>query len=266
MNRWISAALALFFAGFAQAAEPPIQVMAAGSLRSALGEMADAFTRQSGIAVETRFASAGTLHERIEKGEKADLFVSADMAAPQALADEGRADPVVLFARNRMCAFVRPGLSFTPAILLATLLDPKMTVGTSTPKADPGGDYAWAIFARAEAVRPGSRAALEEKARRFLDRPTPAKAPEGANPLAWMLGHGQADLFIAYCSGGKAVLDQLPGAASVEMPADLAVTPQFGLTVLSGGSPSAARFALFMLSRTGREILVRNGFEAPSEY
>lgn len=264
MMRWMAAALVLLSSGLAQAAEPPIQVMAAGSLRGAMTELADAFSQRTGIAVETRFASAGLLHDRIEKGEKADLFASADLAAPQALADESKADPVVTFARNGMCAYVRPGLAVTPATLLDTLLDPKIVVGTSTPKADPGGDYAWAIFARAEAVRPGSGAALEAKARRFLDRPNPAKAPDGANPLAWVLGHGQADLFIAYCSGGKAVLDQLPGATSVEIPPALAVTPQFGLTVLAGGSqPAAARFALFILSKPGRDILIRNGFEAP---
>ena len=38
----------------------------------------------------------------------ADVFASADMGRPQALAVAGRSAPVVLFARNRLCAIARP--------------------------------------------------------------------------------------------------------------------------------------------------------------
>lgn len=260
-----SLALLLFLAGsLARAGDPPVQVMAAGSLRGAMTELGQAFTAETGTPVESRFASAGLLHDRIEKGETADLFASADLAAPQALASEGKADPAVTFARNRMCLFVRPGLVVTSAAMLDALLDDKLVLGTSMPKADPGGDYAWAIFARADAVRPGSEAMLQGKARRFLDRPNPQKAPEGANPLAWMLGNGQADLFLAYCSGGHAVLEQLPGSTQVDLPADLAVLPQFGLTRLTASTnPAAPRFAHFILSPAGQRILASHGFLAP---
>lgn len=247
----------------ARAADRSLVIMAAGSLRTPLTQMVQRFSQATGVVIETRFASAGLLRQRIEKGERADLFASADLIAPQTLAREGLAGPVVLFARNRMCAMVRPGLAVTPATLLATLLDPKITVGSSTPKADPSGDYAWAIFARAEAIRPGSRNLLEAKVRRFLARPNPLKPPEGANGLAWTLGHGEADLFLAYCSGGKDFTDHLAGAKVVELPPDLAVTPENGLTVLTGSTnPAAARFALFMLSFQGQQILARSGFTA----
>ena len=38
------------------------------------------------------------------------------MEHPQALAAEKRSGPVVLFARNRLCALARPGLEVTPAV------------------------------------------------------------------------------------------------------------------------------------------------------
>jgi molybdate transport system substrate-binding protein len=38
--------------------------------------------------------------------------------------------------------------------LIAKLLDPSVRLATSTPIADPGGDYAWNVFDKAEAVRP----------------------------------------------------------------------------------------------------------------
>ena len=44
------------------------------------------------------------------------------------------------------------------------MLDPGLKLATSTPGADPGGDYVWAVFARADAVHPGAKATLEAKA------------------------------------------------------------------------------------------------------
>jgi len=60
-----------------------------------------------------------------------------------------------------------PPLWLTPANMLDRLLDPAVRLATSTPGADPGGDYAFAVFARAEAIRAGARAALEAKAQQL---------------------------------------------------------------------------------------------------
>ena len=92
------------------------------------------------------------------------MFASANMEHPQALASAGKSGPVVLFARNRLCALVRPGLDVTPATLLDRMLDRSVKLGTSTPRADPSGDYAWEVFRKADAIRPGAGAALERKA------------------------------------------------------------------------------------------------------
>ena len=56
-----------------------------------------------------------------------------------------------------------PGLAVTPETLLETMLREDIKIGTSTPKADPSGDYAFAVFARAEAVKAGSRKTLEQR-------------------------------------------------------------------------------------------------------
>jgi ABC-type molybdate transport system substrate-binding protein len=36
-------------------------------------------------------------------------------------------------------------------------------LGTSTPLADPSGDYAWEVFRKADALRPGAFSKLEQK-------------------------------------------------------------------------------------------------------
>lgn len=154
MKRLILAALLMT----APAQAEPIRLAAAGSLRAALSEVAAAFAASpGGMPVTETYGPSGLLRQRIAGGEGFDLFASANMAHPEALGRERRM-PAVLFARNRLCALVRPGLEVTSANLLERMLDPAIRLGTSTPRADPAGDYAFALFARAESVRPGARA------------------------------------------------------------------------------------------------------------
>ena len=47
-----------------------------------------------------------------------------------------------------------------------------MKLGTSTPKADPSGDYAFEVFRKAEAIKPGAQAALEKKALQLTGGPS----------------------------------------------------------------------------------------------
>src|SRR5271166_3958744 len=89
----------------AQAQETPaVHLHAAGSLRAAMTDIARAFTAAYGIRVETVFGSSGLLRQRFEQGETGDVFASADMGNPLKLMEEGKAGPVVLFARNQLCA------------------------------------------------------------------------------------------------------------------------------------------------------------------
>jgi len=253
---------ALLLAMPAAAAEPPLRLHAAGSLRAALTEVTEAFRAAGGGPVQASFAPSGLLRDRIAGGEASDLFASANMAHPLALA-RARALPVVLFARNRLCALVRPGLEVAPATLLARMLDPAVRLGTSTPRADPSGDCAFALFARAEAVQPGARAALEAKALTLTGGPSSAAPPAGRDQYAWHVAEGRADIFLTYCTNARAALRQLPGGALVQVPEALAVGADYGLVVL-GERPGAARLGLFILSPAGQEILARHGFDAPT--
>jgi molybdate transport system substrate-binding protein len=113
---------------------------AAGSLRDALTDVAKAFETSGGETVRQQYGASGTLRDAIASGERAEVFASANMAHPQSLAQAGKAGPVVLFARNRLCALVKPGLAVTPDNLLVRMLSADTRLGTSTPKADPSGD------------------------------------------------------------------------------------------------------------------------------
>jgi molybdate transport system substrate-binding protein len=257
----VGLAAALIAAPTATSAGGAIRVLAAGSLTGAFTELARTYGAQTGDTVETDFGPSGLLLDRIEKGDDADLFASANMAHPDVLAREGKAAAAVVFVRNTLCGVARPDVHLTPASFLDRILDPTVKLGTSTPKADPGGDYAWALFARADAVRPGARAALGAKALQLVGGANSPPVPVGRNALAYFLEEHQADVFLSYCSSGQAAGGGLDVVAT---PSALTVGADYGLVVLRrdpAREAAASRFAFFVLSPVGQAVLARFGFQ-----
>src|ERR1700686_1568192 len=177
MLRAIAIALALTGMPAMSNAAEPVLLHAAGSLRDSLDEIAAAYEKASGIRVIARYGASGLLREEIERGSKAEVFASANMEHPLTLARGGKSGPVVLFARNQMCALAKPGLAVTPGNLIDRMLEAQTKLGTSTPKADPSGDYAWEVFRKVDAQRPGAYATLTHKALQLTGAPSSVTAP-----------------------------------------------------------------------------------------
>src|SRR5262245_44894044 len=243
-------------------AQEAVRLYAAGSLRVALTEVAKAFEKQEGILVATEFGASGLLRERIEKGAPAEVFASADMGHPEALQRAGRSEPVVLFARNRLCALAPPKVDVTTATLLDVLLDPKVRVGSSTPKNDPSGDYTWAMFEKAEKLRPGAYATLSGKALKLVGGADAPPPPKDRSVYTMLMAENKADVFLTYCTNAILASRESPGLKVIQLPEALAVAAEYGMTVMNGASTAATRFSQFILSATGQEILVKHGFAA----
>jgi ABC-type molybdate transport system substrate-binding protein len=241
-----------------------VSLFAAGSLRAALTDVAKAYETQSGHRVQMKFGPSGILKDEIAGGAKADVFASANMEHPQALHAAGKSGPVVLFARNRLCALVKPGLKVDSASLLERMLDPQIKLGTSTPKADPSGDYAFEVFRKAEALKPDARAGLEKKALQLTGNPSSAQPPQGRAVYGWHVAEGRADIFLAYCTATREAKAQNPDQQIVELPASLSVSADYGLTAISGAANPAQGFAQFVVSPAGQKILAGYGF-APGQ-
>jgi molybdate transport system substrate-binding protein len=171
---------------------------------------------------------------------------------------------VVLFARNRLCALARPGLDVTPAALLDRMLDSSVKLGTSTPKADPSGDYAWEVFRKADKLSPGASAALEKKALQLTGGPSSPPAPQGRSVYGGLLAQGAADIFLTYCTNALAAQRENPVQQIVALPDALAVGADYGLTVMNGASAPAYQFAMFIPSAEGQRTLAKHGFAAPA--
>ena len=139
----------------AQSEKETVEIFSAGSLRGVVGELAKEAAATYNIEVKPSFGGSGAMRERIEKGESPDLLMSADVGSPQKLAAQGRTIvPAVPFARNRMCIISRRAAGVSGSNLVDRLLARDVRIKTSTPVADPSGDYAWAIFDRIGFQRP----------------------------------------------------------------------------------------------------------------
>ncbi len=242
-------------AAAAVASPAPVQIVtiyAAGSLKAFVGLLAKANEPSlAGIDFKPTFKSAGLLRAQIEAGAKADLFLSADMASPRKLAAEGRTVlPPVAFTRNRMCFYAPRRLGVTADNLVARVLTANLKIRTSTPVADPSGDYAVAIFDRLDHLRPGVGKILRDKA----DALRAALKEYPPSVFATDFKANRIDAMIAYCSADAALEKDVPDLEAIQFPASLDPAPVFGLVVLSD-KPAALKTALFLLSEPGQGLL-----------
>mgnify|MGYP000845578380 CR=1 FL=1 len=259
----LAALLALGPAASGQA-EETVRLYAAGSLRAALTEVARVYGEQTGTRVATTFGPSGSLRERLQQGEAAEVFASANMEHPQRLAAQGLAGEVRRFARNQLCALAQPEVDISTDNLLERILEPAIRLGASTPKSDPAGDYAWELFRKADALRPGAFAVLDGKALKLTGAPDSAQPPDNRNVYGWVMAQKQADVFLTYCTNAALAAKEVPELQIVRLPESLAVGANYGLTVLKSGDEEAGRkFADFILSPAGQAILQKYGFAAP---
>ena len=101
----------------------PVQVYAAGSLREAFTEIARQHEARTGQPVALTFGASGLLRERIEKGEPAQVFASADTDHPQRLAARGGWQPATVFTRNALCALTSEQIASKASLKVTSLYE-----------------------------------------------------------------------------------------------------------------------------------------------
>ena len=256
MSRRLAIVLLLIMSAGAMAQES-VKVYSAGSLREAMGAVGRAFQAAGGARVELTFGASGLLRDRLAGGEVADVFASANTAHPQALVAAGRAIDARPFAKNRLCALAQANVALTPESLLKVLLDPAVRLATSTPKADPAGDYAWMLFERAERIEAGAQARLAAKANQLVGGPNSPATPAGRTAYGHLMEQGAADVFLTYCTNAVLARKEVPALQSIDVPPALAVEATYGVALLK---QEGTRFRDFLLSPAGQAILVEQGF------
>src|SRR5580700_3334092 len=256
--RALLAALLIALSSSVSAAD--IRVMAAGSLKDAFTAVFADYTKQYGSGFSPVWGPSGVLRERLQKGEAFDVFASANLPHARALTDAGVSGPSVMFARNALCIVTEAGSPLDTGNLVDTLLKPDVGIGTSTPVADPAGDYTWEMFRKVDAMRPGAFDTLSKKAQQLVGGPATPAAVNGRSPLLVALDDHKINLFVTYCSGAQQIARDSAKYKSVALPPELSVGPEYGLTVSRKAIAGAADFAIYLLSPPAQATLKSFGF------
>ena len=257
MRAWL---LAILIAMAWPAAAADIRVLAAGSLKDPLVAIFADYAKRYGATFSAEWGPSGVLRERLQAGEPFDVFASAALPHAQALTDAGLAGPSVIFARNTLCVVTGAERPYDSGNLVETMLDPGVRIGTSTPTADPAGDYTWEMFHKIEAQKPGAFATLSQKAQQLFGGPATTTPVNGRPRLLVALDNHDIDLFIYYCSGAQQIVRESSQYKSVALPPELTVGPEYGLTVSRKAQPGAGDFAMYLMSPQGQATLKAFGF------
>ena len=83
----------------------PLRAAVASNFRAAFEDVAASY----GAAVEPAYGSSGLLYAQIVQGRPFDVFLSADTARPQALAEAGRGGAPAVYAIGRLALLVNDG-------------------------------------------------------------------------------------------------------------------------------------------------------------
>ncbi|WP_315928965.1 LysR family transcriptional regulator [Mesorhizobium sp. SP-1A] len=237
-----------------------IQIYAAGSLSNALSAVTSSFSDMTGIPINVQHGPIGPLRERIEAGDRPDLFLSADFANSSRLAELGLARAPIVFARNTMCALVRRDAQITQSNLVDRMLNPEIHIGAVTPAKGLSGDYTWDIFRRVERVRPGAFAVLDLKTHKFKGNPLTRATQIRRDAIAQSIDDGTIDICFGYLTGMRLRADHMERAELIEIPTPLNVVPEYTIAPLVGCRPAALSFALFLMSASSQALFEKFGF------
>jgi molybdate transport system substrate-binding protein len=243
-----------------------IEIYSAGSLRALLQALKADFRMPEGGEIKFTFGPSGKLRERIEVADvnaRPALFFSASTDHPQALVQSAHMAKSVVWVRNSLCLVARPGLSLQGRSVADVLLDAQLKLGTSTPGADPAGDYTWQMFRKLDAIKPGAFATLDAKALKLAG--TTVNTAQTQAPYASLLKEGKADVFVTYCTNAAEAASQVSGITWQALPDELDVAATYGIAIAANASPPAMDFLRYVQGGRARNVIVKYGFGLPQE-
>ncbi|WP_182881990.1 molybdate ABC transporter substrate-binding protein [Microbispora sp. H10949] len=221
-----------------------LTVFAAASLTGTFTELGRRFeSAHAGTKVTFNFGSSATLAQQITQGAPADVFAAASPATMKTVTDAGpTASAPAVFARNTLQIAVPAG---NPAKVesLKDLTDPKVKVALCAEQVPCG----------AAAVRALDAAGLKV---------TPVTLEQDVKATLTKVELGEVDAALVYrtdviASAGKVTGIDFPEAAQAVNDYPIAALGTAPASDLAKG------FVDLVLSRQGRDVLTKAGFQAP---
>ena len=170
-----------------------LRIMAADALPKPITEIGNIFKKEHpGVKIDYDFLGAGVLKGDIEEGSPCDIFLSANGKFQRQLEHKGFLKSYKVFAYDYLSAatpYNNPA-GVTSSNLIQKLMDANVSLATSSPHADPAGDYTWKMFRIINRRFPGAFDKITNHVNHLLD----------AALVMPILESGNTDLGILYTS------------------------------------------------------------------
>lgn len=242
----------------------PVSLWGAGSLRLPFagegGVFADAHP-----APAFRFGPSGTLADGILSGDKWDIYCSADTVHPRRLFAAGLAARPKSFACNRLAVLFLKSRGFRAGNILSALLDPAVRIGTSTPGADPSGDYAQRLLTSLGQTFPDAREELIARSAVLTGGGEKTRIEGPLGRYATIVADGHADVMLCYETICLDACARSAKLAFARLPPEHEVAAVYGATVSRDAHDRALELFGFLLSVEGQARLAAFGFGPPPE-
>jgi molybdate transport system substrate-binding protein len=232
----------------ATAQQKSITVFAAASMKNALDDVDDAFTKQAGVKVVASYDASSALMRQIEQGAPADVFLSADLKWMDYGAERNliKAETRVDLLGNRL-VLIAPkdskvgSVTIAPGFDLAGLAgNGRIAVGDV--RAVPAG-----LYAKAALEKLGVWAAVEPK----------LAMAENVRAALILVARGEAPLGIVYETDAK--VD--PGVKVVGVFPDDSHPPIiYPVALTANAKPDAVPYLAFLRTPAAKTIFERYGF------
>jgi molybdate transport system substrate-binding protein len=230
------------------AEEKTITVFAAASMKNALDEVDNLFTKQSGIKIVASYAASSSLMKQIEQGAPADVFLSADIdwmdyGIKHNLIKNNRRENLL---GNRL-VLIAPKDSKIGNVTIAPGLDLAALAGsghiaTGDVRAVPAG-----LYAKAALEKLGIWPSVESK----------IAMAENVRAALVLVARGEAPLGIVYETDAK--VDPSVKIIGV-FPEDSHPPIIYPVAMTKDAKPDAARYLAFLTTPEAKAVFERYGF------
>ena len=235
----------------ASAASGSLTVAVAANVQFAFKDLRAAFTRETGIGVQSIIGSSGKIAAQVRGGAPFDVFLSADMDYPQALYKEGLASAAPsIYAYGTLVLWTMTDLDLTPG--LTALADPRVgKVAIANPKLAPYG-----------------RAALAALKYYRIAAAVEAKAVFGENVSQVNQYVYSRNVTAGFTAKSVVLSPEMRGTGHwIEVPRDAYQPIAQGAVILKHGADNAQadsrRLIRFLASAPARKILADYGYGLP---
>jgi len=232
-----------------------LRIMAADALVKPISAIGNIFEKEhAGVKINYDFLGTGVLKGDIEEGAPGDIFLSANEKFQKQLKKKDFLNSYRIFAYDYLAAatpYNNPA-QITRFNLIEKLMDPNVSITTSSPHSDPAGDYTWKMFRIINKQFPGAFKKITMHDNHLLD---------GAMVMP-VIESGNTDLGILY----KSQLQELKRSGAkiniIPIPKQYNTRAKFTSSVLNQSEHKILDedFVKLLFSKRGRGILKYWGF------